>query len=199
MNELVTMDDDTALDAAAQALRAEQVVVLPTDTVYGLAALPQSARAVDELAVLKDRPPSMPIAILVASREQALTLAGAVPDAAERLMEAFWPGPLTLVLPARDSDGPQTVGIRCPDHEFVRDLAQRVGPLAVTSANRHGQPTDETAAGAAHSLAREVALVIDGGRCAGIASTVVDATDPNLPLLREGSIRREAIVRVALR
>src|SRR5262249_51388385 len=128
MNELVKMDDDTALDAAARALRAEQVVVLPTDTVYGLAALPQSARAVDELSVLKGRPPSMPIAILVASREQALDLAGAVPDAAERLMEAFWPGPLTLVLPARDSDGVETVGVRCPDHEFVRDLAHRVCP-----------------------------------------------------------------------
>src|SRR5215831_9350473 len=149
MIELVMMDDDTALGAAARALQAEHVFVLPTDTVYGLAALPRSARAVDDLSVLKDRPSSMPIAMLVASREQALTLAGAVPDAAERLMEAFWPGPLTLVLPARDGDGPETVGVRCPGHEFVRDLAQRVGPLAVTSANRHGHPTDVTAAGAA--------------------------------------------------
>ncbi len=141
----------------------------------------------------------MPIAVLVASAEQATTLAGALSPEARRLMDAFWPGPLTLVLSARDGEPGATVGVRCPDHDFVRALAARVGPLAVTSANRHGQPTAVGAAEAAHSLAGEVVLVIDGGPCNGIASTVVDATDPDLPVLREGSIRREQVIEVALR
>jgi tRNA threonylcarbamoyl adenosine modification protein (Sua5/YciO/YrdC/YwlC family) len=197
--ELVRSDAPGALDAAQRTLRAERAVVLPTDTVYGLAALPSSSRAVDELYALKDRPESMPIAMLVASRDQVSALAEPVPDAVERLMEAFWPGPLTLVLASLQGQERGNVGVRCPDNRFVRDLARRTGPLAVTSANRHAQPTAITAVEAAGSLTGQVALVIDGGRCEGVASTVVDATDPELPLLREGSIRREEIMRVALR
>jgi tRNA threonylcarbamoyl adenosine modification protein (Sua5/YciO/YrdC/YwlC family) len=213
VHESVPVDDARALDAAERALRGGRAIVLPTDTVYGLAALPDSAPAMDELYALKDRPPSMPIAVLVASADQAIALAAGVPAPAEKLMAAFWPGPLTLVLATRDGDrgdggdghgggersGRPTVGVRCPDHEFVRALARRVGPLAVTSANRHGQPTPPGADEAARSLSGPVALVVDGGPCEGIASTVVDTTDPALPLLREGSIRREQVVDAALR
>ena len=200
VHESVLVDAPEALDAAERALRAERVIILPTDTVYGLAALPQSMRAIDELYGLKDRPASMPIAMLVASREQVSALAAGVPAAAEKLMDAFWPGPLTLVLAAGTGHpAGDTVGVRCPAHQFVRDLARRVGPLAVTSANRHGQPTAATALGAADSLTAEVALIVDGGPCEGIASTVVDATDPALPLLREGSICRQQVIDVALR
>jgi L-threonylcarbamoyladenylate synthase len=193
------MDGVEALDAAERELREDHVIVVPTDTVYGLAALPQSTRAREKLYRLKARPDSMPIAVLVASADQAALLAATVPPAARRLMEAFWPGPLTLVLAARDGGEGATVGVRCPDHDFVRALTERVGPVAVTSANRHGQRTATGAAAAAGSLAGEVALVIDGGPCDGIASTVVDTTEPDLPLLREGSIRREQVVEVALR
>jgi len=199
VHEPVAIDAPGALDAAEQALRAERAIVLPTDTVYGLAAMPDSSSAVDELYALKDRPESVPIAMLVASPEQVAVLARTVPAPAARLIEAFWPGPLTLVLDARDGTGRATVGVRCPAHDFVRALAERVGPLAVTSANRHGQPTATTALDAARSLTGEVALVVDGGLCDGIASTVVDATDPALPLLREGAIRREQVVTAALR
>jgi L-threonylcarbamoyladenylate synthase len=199
VHELVRADAARALDMAEQALRTERVIVLPTDTVYGLAALPDSSRAIDELYALKDRPESMPIAMLVASREQVSALAASVPAPAERLIEAFWPGPLTLVLAAREGSGRDTVGVRCPANGFVRALAERLGPLAVTSANRHGQPTAATAIDAARSLTGEVALVIDGGSCEGIASTVVDATDPTLPLLREGAVRREQVLGAALR
>jgi len=193
------MDAVEALDAAERALRDDDVIVVPTDTVYGLAALPGSSRAVDKLYALKDRPPAMPIAMLVASRAQAASLAGAVPPQVERLMDAFWPGPLTLVLATGGDEGPATVGVRCPAHDFVRALARRVGPLAVTSANRHGRATAPGAEEAAHSLAGDVALVIDGGPCAGIASTVVDGTDPGLPVLRDGPIGRGDILDVALR
>jgi len=199
VREPVPVDAAGALDAAERVLRAQRAIVLPTDTVYGLAAMPDSPSAVDELYALKDRPESMPIAMLVASPEQVEVLARPVPPPVERLIEAFWPGPLTLVLDAREGAGRATVGVRCPAHDFVRALAERVGPLAVTSANRHGQPTATMAADAAGSLAGEVALVIDGGACDGVASTVVDATDPALPLLREGAIRREQVLAAALR
>jgi tRNA threonylcarbamoyl adenosine modification protein (Sua5/YciO/YrdC/YwlC family) len=199
VHDTVSVGDAEALEAAVRALRAERVIVLPTDTVYGLAAMPGSPRAVDDLYELKDRPSSMPIAMLVASREQVSTLAEPVSPRAGRLMEAFWPGPLTIVLAAREGQRQATVGVRCPDHDFVRALARRVGPLAVTSANRHGELPPASALDAARSLTGEVALVIDGGPCDGLASTVVDATDPSLPVLREGSIRRERIAAVALR
>src|SRR5262249_4889913 len=115
------MRDAGAVDAAERALRADGVVLLPTDTVYGIAALPDSARAMEQLYALKGRPASVPIAILVASRAQAEQLAAAIPDPAARVMDAFWPGPLTVVLAAHDADGQggrPTVGVRCPAHDF---------------------------------------------------------------------------------
>ncbi len=205
MQKSVRIDDAGALDAAERALRGGAVVLLPTDTVYGIAALPDSDAAMEQLYALKGRPASVPIAILVASPEQAADLAATVPAAAARAMDAFWPGPLTVVLDARDphgsdgQDGRPTVGVRCPAHDFVRDLARRVGPLAVTSANRHGEPTPVAADDAANALDGEVALVVDGGPCDGTASTVIDGTDLALPVLREGPIRRQEILDAALR
>ena len=205
MQKSVRIDDAGALDAAERALRTGAVVLLPTDTVYGIAALPDSDPAMEQLYALKGRPASVPIAILVASPEQAADLAATVPAAAARAMDAFWPGPLTVVLDARDPQGPDgqesrpTVGVRCPAHDFVRDLARRVGPLAVTSANRHGEPTPVAADDAANGLDGEVALVVDGGPCDGTASTVIDGTDQALPVLREGPIRRQEILDAALR
>ncbi|MEY2433477.1 MAG: L-threonylcarbamoyladenylate synthase [Acidimicrobiaceae bacterium] len=200
MTKFVAVDDATALDAAEAALRGDQLLVLPTDTVYGLAALATSKVAVDRIYELKDRPPSFPLAVLVDSVEQARSLIE-MPDAAERVARAFWPGPLTIVLTRRDRGGTGTggtLGVRCPEHLFVRTLARRVGPLAVTSANRHGVPTPIAAREAASSLAGEVALVIDGGNCDGVASTVVDATAPDLVIIRQGPITEEQIRASAL-
>jgi len=193
MAVLIPLDDPAALDAAEAALRAGDAIVLPTDTVYGLAALPHY---VDRLYGLKGRPDSIPIAVLVESVDQARTLVR-VPVAAERLADAFWPGPLTLVL--EEVDGQSTLGVRCPDHPFVRDLARRVGALSTTSANRHGEVTPPTAAEAAASLDGEVAVIIDGGPCHGVASTVVDACDETLTILREGPISAEQVRASALR
>jgi len=179
----VALDDPGALDAADAALRGGGALVLPTDTVYGLAALD-----VDLLYALKDRPDAVPIAVLVADVEQARSL-GRFDGAARRLADAFWPGPVTLVVAA----GTGTVGVRCPDHDFVRALAARIGPLPTTSANRHGAPTPPTAAAAAAGLTGEVALVLDGGPCAGVASTVVDTTTPEPTVLREGAVSSAAV------
>lgn len=172
-----------ALDAADAALRAGEAVVLPTDTVYGLAALPSVSGATDQLFALKDREPDHPLAVLVADVDQALTLC--VPPSAPVLawMHSVWPGPLTIVLERSDlalglalGSGRSSIGVRCPGHPFVRELAARVGPLATTSANRSGQPTPVDAAAAAASLTAPVGLVIDGGPAGTVASTVVDAT-----------------------
>jgi tRNA threonylcarbamoyl adenosine modification protein (Sua5/YciO/YrdC/YwlC family) len=195
--QFVSLDSPSAIETAERALQAGKVIVLPTDTVYGLAALPGIEAAVDRLYLLKGRPEAVPIAVLVGSPEQVESIAGPLLPEATRLMAALWPGPLTVVVPRRDGLG--TIGVRCPDHDFVRSLANRVGPIAVTSANRHGEPTPATAMDAATSLDGEVELVVVGGPCGGMASTVVDGTDADLPILRQGPLRREHIVAVALR
>ncbi len=173
------------LDAADAALEAGGAVVLPTDTVYGLAALPGHE---DVLFALKGRPASVPVAVLVVDVGQAATV-GRFDDGspARRLADAFWPGPLTIVVESVADDG-STIGVRCPDHDLLRALTARVGPLPTTSANRHGEPTPPTAAGAAAALASPPALVLDGGPCEGVASTVVDATGEVPVILRDGAL-----------
>lgn len=190
------------VDAAVATLRAGEAIVVPTDTVYGLAALPTVAGAVDRLFALKGRPADMPVAVLVAGLEQVEALAE-MSAAARRLAEAFWPGPLTMVLPRKASvDLPlgaphETIGVRWPDHPVIAALASEVGPLATTSANRTGEPTPEGAADAAAALTGPVGMVLDGGPCAGIASTVIDVTGPDLRVLRHGTIT-EVDLRAAL-
>jgi tRNA threonylcarbamoyl adenosine modification protein (Sua5/YciO/YrdC/YwlC family) len=175
--------DAGAVSAVVAALRAGQAVVVPTETVYGLAALPAHQ---DLLLELKGRPESVPIAVLVADLDQAADAAGwGLAPMARQLAKAFWPGPLTVVV--RTASG-TTLGIRCPDHPFVRQVAVEVGPIATTSANLHGQPTPAGAEEAAASLAGPVAVVVDGGELTGQASTVVDVTTGELRILREGPI-----------
>lgn len=183
------------VDAVADALRAGGVVVLPTDTVYGLAVDPVVPGATDRLYAMKGRPADVPIAVLVASVDQARVLADPVPVSATRLVARHWPGALTVVLPRRKGVGADlghhrgTVGVRCPASPLVRAVADRVGPLATTSANRHGQPTPTTAGEIAALFGDAVALVVDGGPLEGEASTVVDCTGREPVLLRQGRLR----------
>jgi L-threonylcarbamoyladenylate synthase len=185
-----------AIAAAAEALRDGGVVVLPTDTVYGIAALPTVAGATDRLFAVKGRAADVPLAVLCTDAAQALGLAdpARVTNDVRRIAATLWPGPLTLVLPRRPGLGyalgepDTTVGVRCPDHPLVRSLAAEVGPLATTSANRHGQPTPASAREVAAALGEGIALVLDGGPCGGTPSTVVDATTPEWRLLREGAL-----------
>ncbi|MDH3705841.1 MAG: L-threonylcarbamoyladenylate synthase, partial [Acidimicrobiia bacterium] len=173
-------------------------VVVPTDTVYGLAARADDHRAVDTIFEWKVRPADQVLAVLVASAEQAWSLGRPTP-VAEALAATFWPGPLTLVLRQHpDTDlalgGPSsTVGVRWPDAAFVVALAERVGPLTATSANRHGEPTPARAGEVAAQLAQPDALVINGGVIDGEASTVVDATGPDPQVLRVGPVSASAI------
>ncbi len=187
--------DRQAVDAAARALRRGQAIVLPTDTVYGVAVLLSTPGATQILSSLKHRSTEQSLAVLVASVEQAHDLIEPPSPAAARLMDAFWPGPVTLVLRRRPElrslelggDG-STIGLRWPDHALVRELAIRLGPIVTTSANRHGHPTPVTADAAADSLAAPVAAVIDGGVLGGQPSTVVDCASEVLRVLREGKV-----------
>ncbi|MDE0195292.1 MAG: L-threonylcarbamoyladenylate synthase [bacterium] len=192
------VEPQRALEEAAAALRAGGVVLVPTDTVYGLAAL--TSEAEEDLFVLKARPDDRSIAVLVADRPAAESLAESVPPALAELMDRHWPGPLTVVLPRRRSAGPQvggdldTVGVRCPDHPWLCRLLAEVGPLATTSANRHAQQTPTNASEVLAALTPDlesdvrIAAAIDGGPCTGEASTVVAWQEGQLKILRPGPL-----------
>ncbi|MDQ3679137.1 MAG: L-threonylcarbamoyladenylate synthase [Actinomycetota bacterium] len=195
--------DARAVRAAGRTLAAGQVVALPTDTVYGLAVDPFLTGATDLLFALKGRPREVHLPVLVADEEQALELTTGVPEIARRLMATFWPGALTLVLPRRrdlvaDLGGDQTtVGVRCPAHPVPTAVCRLTGPLATTSANRHGEPPLPTATDVVATFGDGVSLVLDGGRCTGLPSTVVDCTGRQPELLRRGRVPWEQVVAAA--
>lgn len=183
-----------SLDDAREALLGGLPVILPTDTVYGVAVDPARPGATARLFAVKARPTDVALPVLAADADQAFSLCGSVPPLARRLADAHWPGGLTIVLPRHPDLGwdlggadDSTIGLRVPDHDVPRSLARSVGPLATTSANLHGRPTPETAAEAAAELP-DVSVVVDGGRCAGAPSTVVAVVGDSLRILREGRI-----------
>lgn len=187
-----------AIEAAVAALRAGDIIGVPTDTVYGLAADPWHTGAADRLFRVKGRPRDVELPVLVADVEQALGLTTAVSAVARRLMQEHWPGALTLVLPRRpdvDADlGEEdaTIGIRCPAHPVPRAICAALGPVATTSANLHGEPPATTAAAVAGL--RGLALVLDAGPCEGEPSTVLDCTGERPRVLRRGAIDAEALL-----
>jgi L-threonylcarbamoyladenylate synthase len=186
---------------AVAALQAGAVVAIPTDTVYGLAVDPRCPGATDAVFDLKRRPPSLELPVLVADLDQAdaLSREDRLPGMARLLATSFWPGSLTIVVarnPGIDwvlggNDG--TIGLRLPAHALARDLCRLVGPLATTSANRHGAAPLTTAAAVTDEFGDAVSVVIDGGVCNARPSTVVDATGPNVRCLREGAIAWAAV------
>ena len=192
---LLDMDDPDAMARAETVLRAGGTVVLPTDTVYGLAALPDLPGATENLFALKGRESDHPLAVLVSDAEQGRGLLRDVSERVARWTERLWPGPLTIVgwrsatsAPFALGEGSDTIGVRCPDPPFVRSLAAAVGPIATTSANRTGEPTPTSARAAVGSLLGPADLVIDGGPAGTVASTVVDTTESQWRLLRLGAI-----------
>lgn len=182
-----------SIDDAVDALRRGEVVVIPTDTVYGVAVDPFVDGATQRLFDAKRRPRDVTLPVLVGDPADVTKVAIVTP-LAEALIEAHWPGALTIVLPRRDDvsfdlgTNEATVGVRCPDHSVVRELCARIGPLAVTSANLHGQPTPATADEVARELGDAVSVVVDGGACSGEPSTVVDCTGDRVIVLRSGAL-----------
>lgn len=186
------------LDDAVDALRRGEVVVLPTDTVYGVAVAASVLGSTERLFAVKQRPADVALAVLVADEAQAREIAEVSAVAAD-LMGRFWPGGLTIVLPRQagfdvDLGGtdPSTVGVRMPAHAVPVELARRVGPLVATSANRHGRPTPVTAAEVRAELGVDL-VVVDGGRCEGAPSTVVRVVGDAVEVLREGAIPARAL------
>ena len=183
------------LEAAAHAAASGELVVLPTDTVYGIGADAFNAAAVRALLAAKGRGPDMPVPVLVGSWTTIEGLVMAVPPVARTLVEAFWPGGLSLVIEHAPSlqwdlgDAKGTVMVRMPLHPVAIDLLRLVGPMAVSSANRSGSPP-ATTAGAAHAqLGDQVAVYLDGGPSPiGVASTVVDITGDVPRVLRVGAV-----------
>jgi tRNA threonylcarbamoyl adenosine modification protein (Sua5/YciO/YrdC/YwlC family) len=183
-----------ALLQAVRALAQGLPVGIPTDTVYGLAVDPFRPGATDRIFAAKRRPRDVSLPLLVGGIDQALAVSTAVPDLAVALMERYWPGPLTIVIPAKPGlgadlgDDEATVGVRSPDHPVPLALCAASGPLATTSANRHGDPPLVTAEAVAELFGDDVPVVLDAGRCDGSPSTVVDCTGRQLKLLREGRV-----------
>ena len=196
------------LEEAVALLRLGEVIAFPTDTVYGVGALPGDAAAVRRLFAVKQRPPEKAIPILLADRDDLLKVAANVSPPARRLVEKLWPGPLTLVVrrspafrgaadPESDSD---TVAVRVPAYAPAQALIRQAGgALAVTSANLSGKPAAVTAAEVIRQIGRRIPLVLDGGPTpGGTESSVVDCSRDRPVLLREGALSRAELERAAL-
>ena len=189
--------DPEAIAEAAQRIRAGALVGFPTETVYGLGADASNDAAVALIFAAKGRPPEHPLIVHVARAAQVADYASEVPDFAARLIEAFWPGPLTLILPRRTGEaaaaagGQNSIGLRCPAHPVALALLQACGTgLAGPSANRFGRVSPTTALHVQEELGEDL-LVLDGGPCAvGIESTIVDCTRGQPVLLRPGLLTR---------
>jgi release factor-specific protein-(glutamine-N5) methyltransferase/tRNA threonylcarbamoyl adenosine modification protein (Sua5/YciO/YrdC/YwlC family) len=190
-----------AIAPAVAAVRRGEVIGLPTDTVYGIGADPFSETAARRLFEAKARPEHVALPVLVGDPEDAVELAE-FDGRARRLAERYWPGALTIVLPRKSGapplhlgGDPETVGLRCPAHPVARELLRATGPLAVTSANLHGDRPALTAGELRVALAGQVEVIVDGGPCRGRPSTVVSLLGPGPVILRAGSITAAEIKR----
>lgn len=197
-----------AIAQAVEALAAGQLVGMPTETVYGLAAHAEDAAAVRRIYATKGRPADHPLIVHVADAAQVPHFASGVPAFAQRLMAALWPGPLTVILPRRAdvateaAGGQATIGLRCPSHPVAQALLQACADhglrgLAAPSANRFGRVSPTTAAHVAQEFGDQL-LVLDGGACSvGIESAIVDCTRAAPVLLRPGRLTRGELARAA--
>lgn len=190
------------LDLACARLKAGELLALPTETVYGLAADARNDAAVAKVFALKGRPSSNPLIVHLADAAQAADWAAEIPQAAHRLMEAFWPGPLTLVLPARDdisravTAGQDSVALRVPAHPLARQLLESFGGgLVAPSANRYMSISPTSPAHVAQQFDGSDLLILDGGPCTvGLESTIVGLLPGEPPrLLREGMLTASQI------
>jgi L-threonylcarbamoyladenylate synthase len=193
---LLPIDHPTALDQALQLLQTGNVLAFPTDTVYGVGAAGLDAAAVSRLFVVKERPLGQAIPLLLADPEDLGTVCPSIPPLALDIGRRYWPGALTLIIPAAPHlpasllGGGSTVAVRVPDHPWLRHLIRRLGqPLAATSANLHGAANPRTAADVSTQLGARLSLILDGGPTAGdIPSTIVDVTMSTPRILRQGAL-----------
>ncbi len=191
-------------EIAAVIIRNGGLVAIPTETVYGLGANGLDENAVSKIFEAKGRPQDNPLILHVADPGEIQRFCQNIPQAAYDLAEKFWPGPLTMVLPARDTvprrttAGLPTVGVRCPDNEVTRKIIRMAGvPIAAPSANISGKPSTTTAQHVLHDHDGKIDAIVDDGPCrVGVESTIVDLTDSRPRLLRPGGITPEQLLEV---
>jgi tRNA threonylcarbamoyl adenosine modification protein (Sua5/YciO/YrdC/YwlC family) len=204
MSIVRTLDDGRAeaRDEIIVALRASEVVVMPTDTVYGVVADAFDPRATTALRDAKGLPPAAPLTVLIRSPRQVSGLVSEIPEAADRLMASYWPGPLTLVLPATDGltwdiGTRSVVALRMPTDELLLEVISDVGPLVCSAASRPADEPPHTVADARAALGEGVALYVDDGVRDGPWSTIVDLTRDHATVLREGAVAGDDVELVA--
>jgi len=203
MNTRVCLPDEAGISEAAELLRQGSLVGFPTETVYGLGADALNANAVRSIFEAKGRPADNPLIVHIWNRDQLLPLCH-IPPKAIPLMDAFWPGPLTILFPRKSTvpdivtAGLPTVAIRMPSHPVASQLLQVSGvPIAAPSANRSGKPSPTTSNHVYQDMNGRIPLIIDGGSCdVGVESTVVDVTHGQPIILRPGGITKEMLEKV---
>ena len=196
--------DPNCAEVAAQIIKDGGLVAIPTETVYGLGANGLDEAAVARIFEAKGRPQDNPLILHISGAEQIELFCHHIPQKAYDLAERFWPGPLTIVLPAKEcvpkrtTGGLSTVAVRCPDCEVTREIIRLAGvPLAAPSANISGKPSTTTAEHVRHDHNGRIAAIVDGGACrVGVESTIVDLTEQPARLLRPGGITPEQLVEV---
>ena len=202
MTKVIQIDKDfSVLDEASETLKNGGLVAFPTETVYGLGANALSPQAVENIFRAKGRPQDNPLIVHISNRDMLRGLVKAVPVAAEKLMDAFWPGPLTIIfekseaVPLTVTAGLSTVAIRFPSHPAAQYLIEKSGvPVAAPSANLSGTPSTTRASHVIRDLTGRVDYIIDGGACrVGLESTVLDMTGAVPQILRPGGISLEAL------
>ena len=198
---IIAAEDPKAIPAALEILKRGGLVAFPTDTVYGVGGDAFNSQAIERIYIAKERSREKAIPILLGDGADLGKVSPPPNQLVQRLVDKFWPGPLTLVLPARSTLPPQlspypTVGVRVPAHGMVRALLRASGPLAATSANISGEKNPRTAQEVLEQLGGRIELILDGGRTpGGGASTVVDCTSAKLKILREGPISLEELTK----
>ena len=191
---LLATNDPRAIPTAARIISEGGLIAFPTDTIYGVAGDPFNPNSLKKIYQAKERPDEKALPVLIGSLDQLSNLVSALPDEVEAIAKAFWPGPLTLVLPKNPTLPPElsaypTVGVRMPAHPFTLALLQETGPLATTSANISGGPNPTLAQDVMAQLGGRIDLILDGGPTPGpTASTVADVSTSEIKILREGPI-----------
>ena len=197
--EVLPMDHPETMGIAMQELRHGSVIAIPTDTVYGIACLLEKEEAIQELYRIKERDTNKAIPLLIGEYEQIICATDGISESAQKLAQRFWPGPLTLIISKR-MELPEaltpypTVGVRMPNHRWLRQLIRRTGVIAATSANISGGENPVSAREVLKQLDGRIPLIVDGGACeGGIPSTVVDCSQEEAKILRVGGISQRQI------
>jgi len=193
----------TAIEKACKLIMAGEVVAVPTETVYGLAGSSFDSKAIKKIFIAKGRPQDNPLIVHISNIQQLKDVVSVVPQDAQKLAEAFWPGPLTIIMPKNSKLAPETsagldsVGVRMPSHPVAKQIIEKTGPFSAPSANISGRPSPTTAEDVFADMNGRIPLIIDGGECdAGVESTVVSCLEDTPIILRPGVVTKSMMEQI---